>query len=348
LWKMPCIEGSVIALAGARASSQVMPARNAVDEDPGTVWASEAGGPQWISVDFGKKQQIWHVQVSWGLAVPDYTIEVSDDATLWSIIDVASGLVIGADRTDRRDVFAEGRYVRLSFTAGPLGSSINELRVYGDSYLGCGNHLQRGWDPYVLASIKPNAGYTLAKGSNEIVFDYTGPAFDVLDAPPRIEFRQLGWLAEIGTRWRLTLDVSGALDQVDRPPRFGATLNNLTPSNILPGTDSPSASTPIGALRTGSKLIFDFDFPMNAGDPFLLVLTSYPMFNGTVEAAPTSLDKFRITASLQNISPPCQASGTSSTCSCVQAGGVCSLQHFNCCSELSCVVDVGTNTPHCI
>jgi acyl-homoserine lactone acylase PvdQ len=127
-----------LALARSASASSVesglfysLPARNAVDGDPGTRWGSRWSDPQSITVDLGGDQAVGRVVLRWEAAYGrTYRIEVSSDATNWRQVyttDAGNG-------AEDNITFAPttARYVRMTGTqrATGYGYSLWELEVY--------------------------------------------------------------------------------------------------------------------------------------------------------------------------------------------------------------------------
>ena len=118
---------------GLTRRSAEFPARNAVDGNPETRWASLPEDPQWLRVDLEQAADVQRVEIVWGGAYSTaYSIQISEDGEVWSTqwsTDKGDG---GTDTItvpgDRR-----GRYVRMrSVTrSGSEGIAIREMRVYG-------------------------------------------------------------------------------------------------------------------------------------------------------------------------------------------------------------------------
>ncbi|MFD4669216.1 discoidin domain-containing protein [Lentzea sp. NPDC058450] len=89
LWSLEVRNGDADLARGqeATASSQDNewnPARNAVDGDPGTRWASEYRDNEWIQVDLGSTQSFHQVVISWERAYAlRYKVQLSDDGQTW-------------------------------------------------------------------------------------------------------------------------------------------------------------------------------------------------------------------------------------------------------------------------
>ncbi|HHT0592548.1 TPA: di-heme oxidoredictase family protein [Legionella anisa] len=129
-----------IALRGhAWASTESLPAANAIDGKSNTRWSSNTGiDPSWIAVDFGHPYQLSQVVIDWDAANAQiYELQVSNDAKKWETLAIKTGGTFGA-RTDIIEISGVYRYVRIYGTkrsAGNLlGYSIWELKIYGRDY----------------------------------------------------------------------------------------------------------------------------------------------------------------------------------------------------------------------
>ena len=106
---------------------------HAIDNKANTSWISSAAGDQWIYVELKGIYKISSMQVDWGNNyVPNYEIQISDDAQMWqtvkTIIDGQGGNENISDLGNQ-----EARYVRLKLN-GSSGSSyqIIQWSVYGE------------------------------------------------------------------------------------------------------------------------------------------------------------------------------------------------------------------------
>jgi hypothetical protein len=114
------------------ASSQLQPAANAVDGNPGTRWESTQGvDPQWIYVDLGGIASIQRVVLNWEAAsAKAYQIQTSSDATNWTTI---YSTTTGPGGTETLTVSGSGRYVRMYGTVRNTGYgySLWEFEIHG-------------------------------------------------------------------------------------------------------------------------------------------------------------------------------------------------------------------------
>jgi hypothetical protein len=282
-------------------ASSGTPAR-AFDNNTGTRWESAFSDPQWISVDLGAVKPITEVRIDWQHAgAKDYRIDVSNDGVTWGAPLVTKTGLAAVDHRidDLTGLHATARFVRMYGTARatPYGYSIWEMDVFGDGGGSCGaaNLLTSGWDrSNVAATFTPLAGFTFGPGKNAISFDYTGKTFSILSAPPLLEFTQAFTIPQAGTKWRLTFTISGINDQTNLPPRFLASLSDVSPSTYAPTVATvPSGSQLIrvGSLTSGSLLTADFDVSLAAGMVVGLVIDNVPIF-GT---SGTGMQKFNVT-----------------------------------------------------
>jgi beta-glucosidase-like glycosyl hydrolase len=96
-----------------------------------TRWSSEFSDAQWLRVDLGGNATISQVVLAWESAYArGYRIEVSNDAQNWNPIYTTT---TGAGGTERLNVTATGRYVRMFGTARATGYgySLWEFQVFG-------------------------------------------------------------------------------------------------------------------------------------------------------------------------------------------------------------------------
>lgn len=118
---------------GLTRKSDAFPARNVVDGNPETRWASLPEDPQWLRVDLQQNAGVQRVEIVWDAAYSTaYSIQISDDGAVWS---TQWSTDKGDGGTDTITVPGDlrGRYVRMrSLTrSGSAGIAIREMRVYG-------------------------------------------------------------------------------------------------------------------------------------------------------------------------------------------------------------------------
>ncbi|WP_181421633.1 discoidin domain-containing protein [Curtobacterium sp. MCBD17_030] len=107
-----------------------VPARNAVDGDPGSRWASGHTDDQWLAVDLGAEHDLHGAVVRWEDAFGRaYRIEArnaEDDA--WTTLATETD---GDGGTDRLALDGSWRYVRLHGVerATPYGYSVYDLEI---------------------------------------------------------------------------------------------------------------------------------------------------------------------------------------------------------------------------
>jgi acyl-homoserine lactone acylase PvdQ len=107
------------------------PAKNAVDQNGTTRWASDWSDAQSIQVDLGSTTSVGRVVLRWEAAYgKGYTIQVSPDAATWRTVAAVSTGNGGTDNLDFTPTSA--RYVRFVGAARgtQYGYSLYELEVY--------------------------------------------------------------------------------------------------------------------------------------------------------------------------------------------------------------------------
>ncbi len=133
----PDPELPVIKLTGtASASSNLMPAGNAVDGNTGTRWESTQGvDNQWIMVDLGSVKSVSRVYIDWETAAgKDYKIQTSTNGTTFTDVAHITNGTSGEDRTIDFNA-VDARYVRVygNTRTTQYGYSIFELEIYGSN-----------------------------------------------------------------------------------------------------------------------------------------------------------------------------------------------------------------------
>ncbi|STX51065.1 Predicted thiol oxidoreductase [Legionella busanensis] len=122
--------------ARAWASTEGLPAKNAVDGNPNTRWGSIIGiDPSWLAIDLGKAYALNRVVIDWEAANAEiYEVQGSNDSNNWTILARRTGGVFG-NRTDTVNVSGSYRYIRIYGIKRSVGNqwgySIWELKVYG-------------------------------------------------------------------------------------------------------------------------------------------------------------------------------------------------------------------------
>ncbi|MFC7548605.1 penicillin acylase family protein [Plantactinospora sp. GCM10030261] len=115
----------------ASSSQLFLPARNAVDGDPGTRWSSGWSDNQSITVDLGSVRPVSRAVLSWEAAYARaYRIEVSSDGSSWRTVWSTAAGDGGTD--NNRFVPTTARYVRMVGVtrATGYGFSLWEFQVY--------------------------------------------------------------------------------------------------------------------------------------------------------------------------------------------------------------------------
>jgi len=108
---------------------------NANDGDPATRWSSIYSDPQWYQIDLGKKYDISKVIIFWEAAsAKKYTIDISDDGSIWTTIQAKSNMPSGARTDELNGLTGSGRYIRMNGIERTTnyGYSIFEFEVYGN------------------------------------------------------------------------------------------------------------------------------------------------------------------------------------------------------------------------
>lgn len=118
--------------ASSTENADYTPARNAVDGNAATRWASLAADPQSIQVDLGQTATLDHVTLVWEAAYGKaFTVQTSTNGTSWS---TAATVTNGTGGTQNLSVTGSARYVRLNLTARGTGYgySLWEFQVFGE------------------------------------------------------------------------------------------------------------------------------------------------------------------------------------------------------------------------
>jgi hypothetical protein len=287
--------------------SPKQPAKNAVDGNTGTRWESAYSDPQWIYVDLGAVKTITEVRIDWQhAAAKDYHVDVSNDATTWSAAIVTKTGLPAVDHRidDLTGLSASGRYVRIYGTARATvyGYSIWELQVFGFDATSCAsNLLTAGWDrSNVFANFTPAAGFTFGAAKNAISFNYLGQSFTMPTGGDSalIEFTQSVTFPQAGTKWRMTLTISGMNDQTNLPPRFLAGIGGVAPTTYGPSTVQLGGQHFVnaGSLTSGSQLTADFDVSLTAGEVLDVTIDNAPTMALTPDGSSgNGLQSFNVT-----------------------------------------------------
>ncbi|RCX17535.1 mannan endo-1,4-beta-mannosidase [Anaerobacterium chartisolvens] len=205
-------------------------AKNIVDGDMGTRWASTVSDPNWIYVDLGSKKDINRLIICWEAAyATQYKIQVSDDANSWTDIRTEYN---GKGRTEDISLTASGRYLRIYCMQRYNHSwpySIFEIGVYGpESELSASisptvavfdkNPAKRE-DISISVSPKSNTLIEIKNGSSVLT-----PGTDYTIAGNTLVLKKEYLLGlPIGTT-KLVLDYSGGVD-----PVFAVAVGDTTP-----------------------------------------------------------------------------------------------------------------------
>ncbi|RYF46638.1 MAG: carbohydrate-binding protein, partial [Cytophagaceae bacterium] len=120
-------------ITGATASTGN--AVEAIDNNPGTRWGSEASDPQWITVDLGVVSTVHGVSITWETAnAKEYVLRGSVDGTVWVDIESFTNMPTGERVDEIGDIEGEYRYIRMDGVVRntPYGYSIWEFVVCGE------------------------------------------------------------------------------------------------------------------------------------------------------------------------------------------------------------------------
>ena len=117
-------------------SGACCPAKNAVDGNSATRWASAAGkDPSWIYVDLGAVAQVHRIRLQWDKSCAvAYQLQTSTDHATWTTVFSTSAGKGGVE--DRTGLTGAGRYVRMNGTKrcradATHGYSLQEFDVFG-------------------------------------------------------------------------------------------------------------------------------------------------------------------------------------------------------------------------
>jgi CxxC motif-containing protein (DUF1111 family) len=121
--------------AHAWASSEALPAQNAVNGNPNLQWSSTGVTPSWLAVDLGSTATINNVTIEWDASNAElYELQGSHDAKTWTTIHTKTDGIHGT-RTDSLDVNASYRYLRIYATKPSAATDKNyaiwSVKVYG-------------------------------------------------------------------------------------------------------------------------------------------------------------------------------------------------------------------------
>lgn len=103
----------------------------AVDGNFATRWSSAFSDPQWLQLDFGARQGLSRVVLSWEAAYSRaYDVQVSDDAVSWQTLATQSN---GDGGKDDIALSGAGRFLRIycRTRATQWGNSLWEVEAYG-------------------------------------------------------------------------------------------------------------------------------------------------------------------------------------------------------------------------
>lgn len=126
----------LIPQASMSASTEMLPANDAIDGNRGTRWESMHGiDPAWLTLDLGEPEQLSHIRIEWETAnAARYMVQGSNDNNQWTTLVSIEGAATG-ERTDELSLSGHYRYVRIYGTARntDYGYSIWEIGLSGDN-----------------------------------------------------------------------------------------------------------------------------------------------------------------------------------------------------------------------
>lgn len=115
------------------ASSQDMPAANAIDGDDGSRWASTASDPQWLAVTLDAVYSIDNIKIHWEAAnAASYTVKVSSDSSTWTTVQTKTDGTFGDRWDDIKFTSTDVKYIVMNGTvrSSEWGYSIWELQAF--------------------------------------------------------------------------------------------------------------------------------------------------------------------------------------------------------------------------
>ncbi len=136
----PAANLSLMGFATASTESVDFPVMNVIDDVLTTNWNSVGGGEQNITIDLGERKNISDVIIYWEASnAKDYTLEISDDNTNWTVVQTLTNMPTGVDinRTDRFYNFnQDARYVKMNATTNNTWWPYNmwEFKIYGGDF----------------------------------------------------------------------------------------------------------------------------------------------------------------------------------------------------------------------
>ncbi len=116
-------------LATASSVAEGFEAPNAVDGDPSTVWRTEQGTFQTLTLDLGYEREFGGLTLQWesGRAATRYRVEASTDGTIWQELAAVEGADGGTDWL--RTPEASARYLRLMLFEGDDTYGLADIKV---------------------------------------------------------------------------------------------------------------------------------------------------------------------------------------------------------------------------
>ncbi|MBU5352306.1 glycosyl hydrolase 53 family protein [Paenibacillus barcinonensis] len=106
----------------------------AIDDDPTTSWGTDQGPGEntWWTVDLGQVANLRKIEMSMWSGGIKYRIDVSDDNEHFkTVVDTTSDVVVSTSPSHVLPEGTEGRYVRVTITAGSSWVGFMEFEAYG-------------------------------------------------------------------------------------------------------------------------------------------------------------------------------------------------------------------------
>lgn len=104
----------------------------AIDNNPNTSWGTDNSIDRWWQVDLGQVANLRKIEMSMWSGGIKYKIEVSNDnQNFVKVVDTTSDVVVSTAPSHVLPEGTEGRYIRVTITAGPTWVGFMEFEAYG-------------------------------------------------------------------------------------------------------------------------------------------------------------------------------------------------------------------------
>lgn len=106
----------------------------AIDDNPNTSWGTDQGpgNDTWWKVDLGQVANLRKIEMSMWSGGIKYRIDVSDDNEHFkTVVDTTSDVVVSTSPSHVLPEGTDGRYIRVTITAGPTWVGFMEFEAYG-------------------------------------------------------------------------------------------------------------------------------------------------------------------------------------------------------------------------